>query len=489
MATAHLSFETNHIYRDNVCNYTGRYLVLFGGAGSGKSVYASQMLLKRILTEDDANHKMLLVRKVARTIKNSLFSRMQSEISKMGLSSFFKVNKSDYTIECLPNGNKIVMLGVDDREKLKSIEGVTTIWVEEGTELEEEDFLQLDLRLRGQYKYPKQFIISFNPVSAKHWIVKYVEPEFLDNEDRPKHYTDTRHLVQGKVWEFDKVTYKDGKERKLTTRVINSVYEDNKFIDEDYKDTLEFLSSVSDEYYTVYKLGRWGRIDRKGMFVGNFNSVKQVREDIGYNPLLPLHFTVDFNVEPQMSGLVIQKEFIKDGFWNGHKKYWEYRIIDEINTEAPNNQAFYLGQLFTDKYNPQNIYYLYGDASGVRRLGAKDTVSLFSDLENGLGDYRYLCVKRIPKANPRYAAIKYGSLGRKAFLNVAFKGDILPIRVMISKRCKNLLLDLEECKDDGTGRMAKPKSKNGVELRGHHLDALQYEICHEESLGYLARTK
>jgi len=489
MAVAHLSIKTNHIYRDNVADYTGRYLVLFGGAGSGKSVYASQMFLKRILTEHDGMHKFLFIRKVGRTIKNSLFSRMVTEISNMGLSRFFKANKSDYSIECLANGNQILMMGIDDREKLKSIEGITSIWVEEATELEEEDFLQLDLRLRGICKYVKQFVLSFNPTSSKHWIVKYVEPNYLDAADRPEHYSETRILVTNKVWEFDKVTYKDDEERKLTTRVINSVYDDNRFIDEAYKDTLEFLSSVSDNYYTVYKKGRWGLTDKKGLFVGTFDSAKHVRESIEYDPNLQLHFTVDFNVEPQMSGLVIQKDFIKDGFWNGHTKYWEYRIIDEINTVAPNNQAFYLGELFVQKYNPDKIYYLYGDASGVRRLGAKDTTSLFGDLEKGLGQYRYLCEKRIPKANPRYDAIKHGSLGRKAFLSVAFSGGILPVRVLISKRCKNLLLDLEECKDDGTGRLLKKKNKNGIEERGHHLDALQYEICHEESLGYLARTK
>ncbi len=68
------------------------------------------------------------------------------------------------------NGAIIDFLGLDDREKLKSIEGITSIWIEEATELTKEDFLQVDLRLRGRTKSYKQIMLSFNPISSLHWI-------------------------------------------------------------------------------------------------------------------------------------------------------------------------------------------------------------------------------------------------------------------------------------------------------------------------------
>jgi phage terminase large subunit len=37
---------------------------------------------------------------------------------------------------------------MDDPEKIKSVQGVNRIWIEEATELKKEDFNQLDLRLR-----------------------------------------------------------------------------------------------------------------------------------------------------------------------------------------------------------------------------------------------------------------------------------------------------------------------------------------------------
>lgn len=485
MPEAQIEIQVNGIYKDYAEDYKGRYLGFFGGAGSGKSVYASQWFIQRMLEEHDGKHVFLFIRKFASTIRDSLFKRVKNEVSSLGLSQFFKFNKSTFTIECIPNGNIIIMKGIDDEEKIKSIEGITGIYVEEVSELEENDFMQLNLRLRGVHKYPLQYVFSFNPVSEKHWLVKFVEPTHLDEADRPNNISERRELLKGKVWEFDTITG----DSKTTTRIINSTYKDNRFIDDAYKSQLEGYSSISQNYYTVYTKGRWGKLDKGALFVPKFDSPMHVVEGIEYDPNLELHYTVDFNVAPQMSGLVIQKKFIQGGFWNGHTDYWDYRVIDEINAAYPNNDAYYLGEYFADKYTSDNIFYLYGDASGMKRSGIKDTKNHFEDLKKGLGVIEWHCLYRIPKSNPRYDGIKHQTLGRKNFLNVCFDGVRVPVRIRIAKHCKNLILDLEECLDDGTGRLLKKKNKEGVEERGHHLDALQYEICHPESLGYLSKIR
>ncbi len=485
MPVAEIDIQVNAIYKDYAEDYRGRYLGFFGGAGSGKSVYASQWFLQRMLEEHDGKHVFLFIRKFASTIRDSLFKRVKNEVSSLGLSKFFKFNKSTFTVECIPNGNIIIMKGIDDEEKIKSIEGVTGIFVEEVSELDKSDFMQLDLRLRGIHKYPLQYVFSFNPVSEKHWLVEFVEPTLLDKDERPTNITERRDLLDKKVWEWDKVT---GTE-KQTTRIINSTYKDNRFIDEAYKNVLEGYSSISQNYYTVYTKGRWGKLEKGSLFVPVFDSPAHVVEHLPYNPDLELHYTVDFNVAPQMSGLVIQKEYIKGDYFKGHENYWDYRIIDEINGEYPNNEAYYLGEYFADKYTTDNIFYLYGDASGMKRSGIKDTKNHFEDLKKGLGNIQWYCEERIPKSNPRYDGIKHESLGRKNFLNVCFGGKRVPVRIRIAKKCKNLILDLEECQDDGTGRLLKKKNKDGIEERGHHLDALQYELCHPESLGFLAKIR
>jgi phage terminase large subunit len=62
----------------------------------------------------------------------------------------------------------IIFRGMDDPEKIKSVQGINRIWIEEATELKKEDFNQLDLRLRGKKEI--QMTATFNPISAEHWL-------------------------------------------------------------------------------------------------------------------------------------------------------------------------------------------------------------------------------------------------------------------------------------------------------------------------------
>ena len=75
------------------------------------------------------------------------------------------------------NGNSVIFKGLDDTEKLKSITfpkgELTDIWVEEASEVREEDFNQLDVRLRGKGTH-KQMVLTFNPVSVLHWLKRWI---------------------------------------------------------------------------------------------------------------------------------------------------------------------------------------------------------------------------------------------------------------------------------------------------------------------------
>lgn len=217
MSMVKIDFELDEImngWAQRILDNHSRYLILYGGAGSGKSVAAAQKIIIRMLEEK--GHKFLVLRKVANTMRNSVFSLLRGTISDWGLNEFFKVNKSDMDIECV-NGSKIIFAGLDDSEKLKSVHGVTGMWLEEASEMLREDFRQLDLRLRGYTKYPKQIIISFNPIDVTHWLKK----EFFD-------------------------------QRKQNSTVVHTTYKDNEFIDNEYKRTLEALKEVDPYHYSVY---------------------------------------------------------------------------------------------------------------------------------------------------------------------------------------------------------------------------------------------
>lgn len=200
-----------------------RYLVFYGGAGSGKSVFTVQRFLYRLLTRPLCN--VLVVRAVAATNRDSTYALFRQTISRWGLEALFSWKESDLRITCV-NGNSVIFKGLDDTEKLKSVTfpkgELTDVWIEEASEVREEDFNQLDVRLRGKGSH-KQIVLTFNPVSVLHWLKR----RFFDRED-PR------------------------------AAVVKSTYKDNLFLDEDYKRTLESYRETDPYYYSVYCLGEWG---------------------------------------------------------------------------------------------------------------------------------------------------------------------------------------------------------------------------------------
>ncbi len=199
-----------------------RYLVLKGGGGSGKSIFAGSKIILRCIYEP--GHRFLVCRKVAKTLRDSCFAQLVGQCSELGAG--VKLNRSDLVIT-FPNGSVILFAGLDDVEKLKSIYNVTGIWIEEASELLESDFNQLDIRLRGQTEYYKQIILSFNPISINHWLKK----RFFDQQDE-------------------------------RVRTSETTYKDNRFLDDDAIRVLESYKDTDEYYYTVYCHGQWGTTGR-----------------------------------------------------------------------------------------------------------------------------------------------------------------------------------------------------------------------------------
>lgn len=207
-----------------------RYLVLKGGGGSGKSIFAGRKLLERALSE--RGHRFLVCRKVARTLRESCFKQLCGQIGEYYPKCGCKVNKSDMAIT-FPNGSEILFAGLDDVEKLKSIYNITGIWIEEASEILESDFNQLDIRLRGKTLYYKQIILTFNPISVHHWLKKrFFDLEIFDADERERF--------------------------RRMTRVHESTYKDNRFLDDEAKRVLESFKETDEYYYMVYCLGMWG---------------------------------------------------------------------------------------------------------------------------------------------------------------------------------------------------------------------------------------
>ena len=210
-----------------------RYLVLKGGGGSGKSIFAGRKILERAATEP--GHRFLVVRKVAKTLRTSCFNQLKSQAYEFYADQVSKIPKGESSDMYITfrNGSQILFAGLDDVEKLKSIFDITGIWIEEASEVLESDFNQLDIRLRTQCPYYLQFIISFNPISITHWLKRrFFDLDISDTTERENF--------------------------RALTRTHESTYKDNRFLRPEAIRTLENFKHTDPYYYRVYCLGEWG---------------------------------------------------------------------------------------------------------------------------------------------------------------------------------------------------------------------------------------
>ena len=215
----------NDVYFPLLLDYSKRYEVYYGGAGSGKSVFIAQKLLIKAINK---KRRILIIRKVGTTLKDSVFPLVIDMLKKWKIYEYCKINLSTYTIT-LPNESVLLFRGLDDSEKIKSITDITDIWCEEATELNLDEFTQLDLRLRALVD-DSQIWCSFNPVSKENWVFK--------------------------KW-FDKDAIYD----KENTMILKTTYKDNKFLPDSYINALEEKIHSNPQYYKVYALGEFATLE------------------------------------------------------------------------------------------------------------------------------------------------------------------------------------------------------------------------------------
>ena len=224
------------VYWPYVRDYDTRVNVYYGGAGSGKSHFVTQ---KIILKACQYQRKVLVVRKVGTTVKDSVWAMFKKLLYQMP-GVIRSMNKSDFTIELI-SGSILLFKGLDDPEKIKSIEGITDIVIEEASELTEEDFDQLDLRLRASSGM-LQIHLMFNPVSKANWVYK-------------------RFFANG---------------TPADTVVVHTTYKDNPYLPKKYIESLMRLEKNNPAYYKIYVLGAFATLDK---LVFPVTTVKLITQD------------------------------------------------------------------------------------------------------------------------------------------------------------------------------------------------------------------
>lgn len=421
----------NDAYIPLVENHS-RYLVLRGGGGSGKSVWAAQKIAIRLTSE--SNHRLLVVRKVQRTLQQSVYQQLLDVLSAWGMMDGITATVSPLAIKCAATGSQILFVGIDDPEKIKSITRITSIWVEEATELELEDFTQLDIRLRGAANYYKQFILTFNPVDEGHWIKK----RFFDKTDA-----------------------------RATT--LLTTFQDNYFLPEEDQQTLFGLAAVNPNYHRIYVLNEWGRVETGNEFYSSFSRAIHVKE-ASYVPGRPILQSWDANALPYCAMLCAQPLLTPSG-GTIISIFQEYALRPPNSGLASTATKFLLDR--TEKHWTSSDVRLTGDASLKARKTGDGNQSNYKDIEAAMLPALDSGSMRLwPTSNTRVGP-------SRDFMNYVLRGGLPGVSIQIDPSCTELIADWELAQlgaDGGVFKEMYTEKETGLryQLRGHFADIGRY---------------
>lgn len=160
-----------------------------GGRGSTKSSFFSVEVVLLIVRNPKCN--AVVMRKVGATLRDSVYAQIQWAIGALGLDDLFVQKKSPLRMVYKSTGQEIVFLGVDKKEKIKSIKPSVgyfgVVWYEEVDQfmgMEEIRNINQSL-LRGGDRY--WCFYSYNPPKSRdNWVNQEV---LLDEPGRHVHHT------------------------------------------------------------------------------------------------------------------------------------------------------------------------------------------------------------------------------------------------------------------------------------------------------------
>lgn len=141
--------------------------MLSGGRGSAKSSVVSIEIILMLLRDPECN--AIALRKVANTIKDSVFTQMQWAIDQLGLTDLFEIRRTPYEHIYRKTGQRILYRGADKPEKIKSIKlrkgYFGAIWFEEAKEFDSmEDIGSIKASLlRGAGEKKSVTFYTYNP--------------------------------------------------------------------------------------------------------------------------------------------------------------------------------------------------------------------------------------------------------------------------------------------------------------------------------------
>ena len=326
----------------------------------------------------------------------------------------YEMSKSDNVITMKDTGSRILLRSVDEFERLR---GTNLAWfgLDELTYTQEGAWLRLEGRLR-------------DPKATKHCGFAVWTPKGFD-------------WVYRKFIETPSTAY---------DTILAQPYE-NLHVTKHVPDFYERLKSSYDEaFFRQEVLGDY--INQSG---GMVYSAFERGENVGaleMDGLLPLIWSVDFNVDP-MSSVVVQ--MTRSG---------EVRVLDEIVLRRATTKM--ACEAFYERFGRMRpAIQICGDASGaaMRTTGDSD----YRIIEEFFRSVGIKVEFRVPTSNPPVRE-------RVMLMNAKLKNSQGDVQLVVDPKCRELIADFEQVAYvEDTMEIDKMKDRR----RTHLSDALGYVVC------------
>lgn len=299
-----------------------RYRVVKGSRASKKSKTTALDVVRKIIKHPLCN--WLVVRRYARTLKDSCYSDIIWAAERMGISKYFKCTLYPMEITYIPTGQKILFRGLDDGMKITSISvqkgSLCFVWIEEAFEItDEDDFNKLDMSIRGEMPDGlfKQITLTLNPWSANSWI----KSRFFDKAD-------------------------DNIFAKTTT------WRCNEWIDEKDKEIFLKLEKSNPRRARVESFGEWGL--SQGLIFENFEIKDFDPEKIKKKNSVKASFSLDFGFTDPNAFICAMVDFEDSSIYVFDEWYKTGATNKEI-AEAIKNMGYGGQTIVCDSAEPKSI--------------------------------------------------------------------------------------------------------------------------------------
>lgn len=392
----------NPRFEDFIFDWDYKEYLCVGGYGSSKSYH---VVLKLVLKAFEEKRKILVVREVYDTIRESCFDLFLEILDDLDLlehnTGRRKSKKVIYKTSPMqlkfPNGSKVIFKGMDKPGKLKSINGVSIVWLEEASEIKYAGYKEL----KGRLRHPSlslHFILSTNPVGTENWVYQHFFKRTNDDGSTTVILDDQR-------------LYKKHTIVKNGVYYHHSVVDDNMFVPKSYVQTLDEMQAYDPDLYRIARLGQFGlngvrvlpQFQVASSHAEVMRSVRGIPKELKFVGF-DFGFETSYNAVVRMA--VDEKEQVLYLYWEYYKNHMtDDQTADELLALGLNKEP-----IVADKEDPKAIQYYRNRGfiiRGYRRKKSGTAGGRLSDTRKVKRFKKIICSPNCPNCIRELSTLTY----------------------------------------------------------------------------------